>query len=294
MTRMFVFLASACFVAILAPAVTGQDPGTETGDVVRIESAQLQLIVDVSVAARDPGIIQLVRHVEGQEVRRGDVLVELDSKLEAANFGSAESELAVAKEESENDIDLRYAKVSQEVSGKVYQRSVDATKRYAKSVSGTELERLKLEVERARLSGEQAQRTSTINELNVESKRAQLEATRIRLEGRRVVSPVDGVVVQVYRQVGEGVQAAQPVARVIGLEKLKVACRCKLRDASPDVIGSDAVFVYQGKGFPAKVTFVSPEIDPDIQDFVVWAEIENLNRALKPGMQGAIELRTNE
>lgn len=259
-----------------------------------VDSAQLQLIVNVEIASREAGIIQSIGFVEGNEIKVGDVIVNLDKEQEFANEKSARSELDIAKEESNNDIDLRFAKVSVDVNRKVYQRSLNARKQFAKSVSKTELESLKLELERSRLSGEQAEKTAAVSELTVELRKAQLELARVRLESRQIKSPVSGVVVEVRRQVGEWVQAGQPIARVIDLKKLRVSCNCPLEKASPEAIAKKAIFVYEGNEYEAKVVFASPEIDPNVRDFIVLAEVENPNGVLKPGMGGSIKLRAKK
>lgn len=266
------------------------EPSTET-EPIEISSAQLQLIVNVEVAAKDAGVIESLQVVEGKEVLTGDVLARLDRDSAIASAEVAESELSIAKAQSKNDIDLRYAEVSKEVSGKVYQRSVNATKQFAKSVSKTETERLKLEHERASLSGEQAERTAVVNELTVGLKESQLALANVQLRNREIQSPVSGLVVQVYRQAGEWVQPGQPIARLIDLKTLRVSCRCYLKDASPDQIASEAIFVVADKQYKAKVVFVSPEIDPNVGDFIVWAEVENPTGALKPGMNGKVVLQ---
>ena len=258
---------------------------------IKINSAQLQLIVNVKIAASDAGVIEKISVTEGKHVEEGAVLLKLNQDRQQANSITAQNEFKIAKAESENDIDLKFAKVSTEVSGKVYQRSLNAVRQFAKSVSATELERLKLEWQRACLSGEQAQRTSTVNELNVDLKKAQLELATVELENRHIKSPVSGLVVEVYQQVGEWVQSGQPIARVIDLSKLRVSCRCYLKDASPETISEEATFVHDDKEYKAKVVFASPEIDPDVQDFIVWAEVQNPNGTLKPGVNGSIVLK---
>lgn len=271
-----------------------QASNNDDENAIEIEAAQLQLITNVEIAARAAGAIEKVSVKEGDKISAGDVLAKLDDEEACAAAKSARSELEISQEETRNDVDEKYAKVSMEVSGKVYQRSLNATKQYAKSVSGTELERLKLEYERARLSGEQAEMKSAINELKVDQMKAQLDLACVQLKNREIQSPVSGTVVQVYRQNGEWVQPGQPVARIIDLKKLRVSCRCYLEDASPDEISKEATFVYEDKEYKATVTFASPEIDPDLQDFSVWAEVENPDGILKPGMSGNIVLQKQE
>ena len=278
---------------VIVKADSKQDESVEksSSPYIKIDAAQLQLIVNVEVASSDAGIIKSIGYREGDAISKGDVLVSLDRDSELANANSARSELDIAKEESQNDIDLRFAKVSEDVNGKVYQRSLNATKQYARSISKTELERLKLELEKSQLSGEQAERTATVMKLTVGLKKAQMELADVRLKNRTIESPVSGTVVQVYRQVGEWVQSGQPIARVIDLDRLRVSCHCALTDASPNSIEKEATFVYDGQSYKANVVFISPEIDPTVQDFIVWAEVENSEGVLKPGMNGSIELK---
>lgn len=258
---------------------------------IKIKAAQLQLITNVEIAAKDAGVIESIEIVEGKKISVGDVIVTLDRDAACTNAEIAESELDIARQESKNDIDLRFAKVSTEVSGKVYQRSVNATKQFAKSVSKTELESLKLEFERAQLSGEQAENTAAVQELTVQLRTSQKELACLQLRDREIKAPVSGLVVQVFRQVGEWVQPGQSVARVIDLSKLRVSCRCYLKDASPEEITKTATFIHKGKEYKARVVFASPEIDPDVQDFIVWAEVENTSGELKPGVRGSMVLQ---
>ena len=283
-------IALIVFAFALVPCVA-QESNDNDNDTIKINSAQLQLIVNVEIAAREAGVIEKISAKEGNRVEEGEVLLQLDRDRAKANSITAKSEFEIAKAESENDIDLKFAKVSTEVSGKVYQRSLNAVKQFAKSVTVAELERLKLEFERACLSGEQAQRMSVVNGLNVDLRKAQLDLATAELDNRELKAPVSGVVVQVYRQVGEWVQPGEPVARVIDLSKLRVSCRCYLKDASPETISEEATFVLKDKEYKAKVVFASPEIDPDVQDFIVWAEVENPDGTLKPGVNGSILLK---
>lgn len=287
-------LATLFAFTFLLSVATAQGTHDAGGKTIKVNAAQLQLVVNVEVATTDPGLVEVITIKEGDTINEGDVIARLDRDAAEATVRTAASELEIAIEESRNDVDLQYAKVSKEVSNKVYQRSLNSVKQFAKSVSQTELEKLKLEVERARLSGEQAERTGVINGLTVDLKKAQLDLAEVQLEKRTIKSPVSGLVVQVYRQVGESVQSNETVARIIDLKRLRVSCRCYLKDASPDSLAKEATFIHDGNEYKAKVVFASPEIDPDVQDFIVWAEVENPDGVLKPGMRGSMQLKTRD
>ena len=66
-------------------------------------------------------------------------------------------ELVGARKAAESDVKVRYAKKSQEVAESELRRAIDSEKRLAQSVSQSEMEQLKLEVQRGVLEVEQAQ-----------------------------------------------------------------------------------------------------------------------------------------
>jgi macrolide-specific efflux system membrane fusion protein len=265
---------------------------------VSIPDSQLLLIVNVRIASRDAGVLQEVILNEGDEVSTGSLIARLDRELYDAELNAASKELAIAQEESENDIDSRYAKVSEEVNRKILDRSRRAVQQYARAVSKTELEQLRLELERSKLSGEQAERSEKVKSLTVNLKREQVNIAELRLGNRDIKSPANGIVTQIYRQPGEWVQSGEPIARIIGLDRLRVVCRCELSKAKPAELGERILFRPSNDPDAApivgKISFVSPEIEPVNQDYEVWAEIDNTDRKLLPGFGGTIEIELKE
>ena len=67
-------------------------------------------------------------------------MIELDSELHVAEFKAARAQEAIAALEAANDVEIRYADMSSQVSKKVFERSDRAQQQYAKSISKTELE----------------------------------------------------------------------------------------------------------------------------------------------------------
>ncbi len=267
-----------------------------SNDFLILEGAQLSLIENVRLSTRDPGVVESVLVREGQEVAADEVVATLDQEMFAAQRNAAQSELEIASQETKNDVDLQYAIVSTAVNKKVLERSRDAVSQYAKAISSTELERLDLELKRSTFSREQAERTLEVNRLTEGLKAEELAIAELRLKNRQLKSPVTGTVVEIFRQPGEWLNTGEPIARIVNLQKLRVKCLIDARTINHDMLGSDANFLLESLGkeisVPAKVVFVSPEIDPVEQDFAIWAEVDNSDKRLKAGMVGKLKIAT--
>lgn len=254
----------------------------------------LNPIETLRLATRDPGIIEEVLVAEGDSVSAGETIAVLDTSMYVAEVNAAKNELLVAKEETKNDVDLQYAKISRAVNEKVYQRSLAARTQFAKSISKTELEKLRLESERSRLSGLQAERERSIKQLNEALKTDRLTIAKIRMENRTIKSKIDGTVVEVFQKPGEFVNTGQPIARILNLNRLRVVCAGR-KGLNPNDVPKKATFKIEIDGevvsYPAKLTFVSPEIDPVRQSFPIWAEIQNTDGRLHSGQVGALEFK---
>ncbi|MFK7768511.1 MAG: efflux RND transporter periplasmic adaptor subunit [Mariniblastus sp.] len=267
---------------------------TSASDTVTLRGV-LDPIETLRLATRDPGIIQEVMVREGDIVKAGQTIAKLDHALFAAEVSAATNELEIAKQESRNDVDLQYAKISTGVNQQVLSRSREANSRFAKSVSNTEIEKLRLEYERSRLSGLQAELQQSINQLTENLKGDQVTIAKLRLDNRTIKSQIDGTVVEVLNTPGEYVAAGQPIARILNLNRLRVICAGSARIIDPNNVPDEATFVVTINGeevtYPAKITFISPEIDPLRQTFGVWAEIQNKDGRLRSGNVGDLKLK---
>ena len=296
MKRPIATLALLCICSFLCGGVNGQLEDANTDGVESLRGV-LEPVSTLRLATRDSGVISKLNVKEGDVVANGQTIAILDSDIYKAEKDAAARELAIAMEESQNDVDLEYAKISSDVNKKVLDRSHQANVQFAKTVSRTELERLKLEYERARLSGEQAERTQQIKRLTQQLKQSQLKIAEIRLKNRTINSTTNGTVVEVLYREGEFVNGGYPIARLIDTSRLRVKCLASAAQIERNSISQSATFTYQKDGeevsVPAKITFVSPEIDPVRQAYAVWAEIDNASGSLNPGTVGELKLLTN-
>jgi multidrug efflux pump subunit AcrA (membrane-fusion protein) len=105
------------------------------------------------------------------------------------------------------------------------------------------------------------------------------------------------MVVQIMIRNGEWVRPGDTVLRILRLDRLRAeglinASRLQEQDLMNHPVtlvvnpGTKQVMEFQGK-----ISFVSPEINPVNNQTRVWAEIENPDLKLKPGMRASLIIK---
>lgn len=146
-------------------------------------------------------------------------------------------------------------------------------------------------VERLKLSVEQAQLQSEVDALTRDVKARALDQARLQLARRGLRSPLDGEVAEVFRHRGEWLEPGQRVMRIVRLDRLKVEGFVDSREITSTLRGAavrvrvtpndeDKPVTVKGK-----VVFISSEISAVNAQVRVWAEVENPDLLLRPGLQ---------
>ena len=267
--------------------------GTPAG--IEIPSAVIKVSEEVAVPARDAGVLAKIEVKEGQLVEEGDCVVRLlDSDVRlAAERARLEAEIALRK--FKNDVDLRYARKSTEVARAELARSLDTNEKYPKTVSNSELDRQRLQVDQGELQIQKAEHEREVAGLTREIRDSEQKIASEQLERRTILAPLRGMIVEVLRRRGEWVQPGDTVVRIVRLDRLKAEGFVPARHASLDLVGSKVrlkVVSADNKTteFPGHIVFVNPEIDPLNSQVRVWAEVENLDLKLRPGMQATLTI----
>ena len=214
-----------------------------------------------------------------------------DARLEKRR---AQIELVGARKQADSDVKVRYAKKSLEVAETELRRALDSQKRLAQSVSESELDQLRLLVQKSSLEIEEAQLELELAHSERDLKENDLQLAEHDIAQRRVTAPLAGFVAEVNRHAGEWVQPGQTILRILRLDRLRaeglvssqaIATNSRAaRSSSPS--SSTAAQVE----FPGEVVFVSPEIDPVNGQVRIWAEIDNADLQLRPGLHGSMTI----
>lgn len=187
-----------------------------------LEGCLVSLIDEVKVPAREAGVIKRLAVRQGDVVKRGDVLAEIDDDQPQMEKRRAEAEHGQAKAKAESDVDVRYAEKAQDVAKATYIKAEQSHTRVPDSVTGVERDRLRLEWEKTELQIEQAKLERQLSSLAATSKQVELEAAEQGIERRKIRSPLDGEIEEVIPHEGEWLQPGEPLARIITIDRLYV------------------------------------------------------------------------
>ncbi len=233
---------------------------------------------DVTLTSPVAGTIVAIPREEGQRVRRGDTIVELERDLE-------ELEVERRKLIAESKAELTAAQRRVESLA----LDLDAIRRLfaaTQSVSREELRQKELDYELAR---------AEVERLQVAEEREQVEyrIAVAQVQKRLVVAPFDGVVVKVLPERGETIHPQQPLARIADVSRCRLVVYVPAAAAARVTTGGSASLKIDGLAAVVSgvVEFVSPVVDPSSGMREVKVLFENPNGNVTPGVSGSLLLR---
>ncbi len=255
-----------------------------------VESALLRLTQQVEVPARAQGVISAIHVSEGDSVEQGTLLAQMDDVEARLMEGRAAIELQLNKEKVTNDVAIRSAQRAVAFNQAEFKRVERASRDTPGSITISEIEEVRFRAEQAKLDLEKAQHERRQDQLSADLKAKELELSQYSIDVRKILAPINGVVVEVLRQPGEWVEPGEKVLRIVRMDRLRAEGMVHIRDLPPDLRGAPVSITMElpGKGettFAGKVIFVSPEISPVNGQVRVWAEVDNKDGLLKPGLR---------
>ena len=302
------FAVSLSAVALLIAAGVAPVAGQQTGP--HITHCFVSLIDDIQVSAQEEGLLvemqtedgRRVRIEEGQLVQQGALVAQLDDRQARLQLGAALAELQAAKARADDEIEVQYSQAAHAVAGAELAAAQSINRRVTGSKSSSEIRRLELTAERSRLQIDRSKMERRIAALTAEVNQAAVDAAKEAIYRRRVASPVDGMVVTVFKKPGEWVQAGEPVVRVARINRLRIEGFVSAAEYNASELAGRSVSVHtqlaRGRKLelPGRVTFVSPLVQAGNR-YRVRAEVENREEQgqwlLRPGMPAAMTVRLN-
>ena len=280
---------------LLTPALTTGLTAVRASD-VEVESVVVNLIAEVEVAAEEAGPLAELTVSEGSRVKTGDRLGQLDDRDAALQVAAAEIALRHATEQAKNKVKLLQAEESLKLANLELDRATTANQELARVVSESQLSKLQLEVRRAELNVEQAREDLAAAGRAVEAAANELAVAQRARERRQILAPIDGIVVDVRRRVGEWLEPGKFVVRLVRDDRLRATGFVKLEQLTAPLEGQPATLLVELSGakatpFTGRVTFVSPEANPINRQVKLIAEFDNRDGRLRAGLPARMTVR---
>lgn len=290
-----VMLGQSCCVWLVALSLAGP---TAPERHIAVDGL-VRLIEYVDVPARRDGRLEKFVVKEGAYVQHDAILGRIDAAEARLTLERTQLEHQLAVERANSVIALKSARLIQEVSNGEFQRAILAKQAAPASISITEFERLRLEAEKSTNELTRLTEEQRFAALTAQSKSVEMQLARLAVEERQVLSPIDGIIVQIHRREGEWVHQGEKVIRIVRIDRLRVEAYVNLHSALSSLDNARAVFDVDfpdlpSQQFEGEVVFLNPEADPVNGQIRIWAEIENRGRLLRPGQRGRLKVYPQE
>jgi len=275
--------------------------------VVSVNDCIVQFARQVEVPALATGAIREVLVRPNQSIQKSSVLARLDDEALRIQREAAQLRITVAERDAQDEIELDYASAVLEEAQSDLDSHRSLHRDRSGAVSRSQLRRLELAVERAKLEVARADKDRYDASVQLQMRNADLKSIDQRLTQLVSVAPFDGVVLAVHKQPGEWIEAGQPIARVASIDRLHVHALVSLDELSPQRCRRGIVEVYwrdASSGQTKSLSGFVQSVDSDILQggrFRFHAEIKNYLETnadggdgdwmLKPGMAVQLKIR---
>jgi macrolide-specific efflux system membrane fusion protein len=267
----------------------------------RIRDCLLKASAEVQLPAQEAGVLVELKAFEGQEVQLDQFLGRIDDSQPRLQKKAAEAERAVTIEKGKSTVNDRYSSKASDVAYQEWQKGLESNRNAERSVSQVEIMRLQLTWEKGKLEYERAQEERKIENLTTLAKDVDVEAAEDAIRRRQLIAPISGVVVELTPHVGEWLKPGDPVLKIVNMELLKIEGYVNIKHFRQDQLQNRTVIAEVDMGtktplnVPAKITFVSPVVEPG-GEYRIKVEIQNRKNPqsgdwiLKPGLSAELVL----
>jgi HlyD family secretion protein len=256
-----------------AARYTNPEVRTITSTILATGIIRLQVGAEVRVGSQLSGIVEELNVIVGSQIKRGDIIAQIDSRSLQARLDQALAQVTVLEQE------LRRAEVSLERAQRLDVEQL---------APATDVEDRMLDLAEVRARLEKARRDAAVVETD-------LSYSVIR-------SPITGTVASVSTQKGETVAAAfttPTFATIIAENSLELVAMVDETDIGNIEVGNPVEFTveaYPAKDFAGVVKLIAPKgtIISGVVNFEVMIDIDSPAAVLRPDMTANVSVRTAE
>jgi membrane fusion protein, multidrug efflux system len=222
-----------------------------------------------TIAAKISGTVKAIAVNDNQRVKQGDLLVEIDPvdynvryreasssvNAERAKLSEAETRIAAAKANLElQRATLKLADIEKTRSENLYQKEVLARDRYDRAVTNYDVAVAQVKAAEEQLRNAESQKLTQAS--TIRQKEAAADMAELNTQYTKIYAPADGYVTKKSVQLGNQIQAGQPLMAVVGLQDIWVTANFKetqMTNIRPGQRVEIEVDSYPGRTFTGRV-----------------------------------------
>ncbi len=232
----------------------------------------------VEIRTRYSGYIKSIPFNVGDQIKAGDVLLELNDSENQELLSKSKASLTVANAQ------LKAQVTTEELAQKAYQRllvlqksGVSTKQQMEEAVANLAIEKSETELEEAR----------------VEQAKSDVEQSRLRLQENKILAPTNGFLAERMVDIGDLAKPDVALMKIVNLDVVRTIVHVVEKDYEDVKKGQKAaitVDAFPDKSFSGNVKHIAPVLDPQTRTAAVHIEIPNQDFALKPGMHARVQI----
>lgn len=286
-----------------APATPASSQPRE--GVIYVKGGFVTAIKDVDLAAKEAGIISKITAKLGDEVKEGDLLVNMDDKDAQIKVEAAAAELSVAETQAASDAEIVAAVHTVGVAKAEYETSINIRRKNPDAISETQVRRDELQWRKAIAQEGVARMEHDMHGKTVKVKGAQCKAAQNELDKRQIVSSVNGVVEDIFKDEGEWCPLGERLVRIVQMDRLRVVGFVQAKYGhQDDVLGRrvEVDVLLPNRTKPLRVSGVIDFASPVVanNEFRVHVDIDNVKDErtdrwqISPGVRADMEINMTQ
>ena len=233
----------------------------------------------VDVTAQRTGVVAKVLADVGTPVHKGELLAQLDDRQLVADHEAAVAKALSVEQDAKNwETEIKLVDNDLARDEELYKNQLITLQQ--------------LEHSRFKAEGARQQREREVQ--STREAKAKAQALQLELDKTKIIAPFDGVVARRYVRMGQQVAPNDRLFWVTATAPLNVRFTLP-QEMVAKVKPGEVVTVAAGNDGPehqAKVTLVSPVVDPSSSTFDVQAQVLGAPGELRPGMTVNIRVKT--
>jgi HlyD family secretion protein len=252
----------------------------------------IQSRVPVAVSTKITGILEKLYADQGDRVKKGQLLAEIDSvELRARAAAAQAAKNRAQRELSRAQADVGKAQANLGLAQSNYQRDQDVFKPGYISQAAFDTTKAQLRVAESEVHASQA--TVTALQAAVKQAESETHAAQALHNYTRILAPMDGLITSRKAEVGTTVSPGTPIFQLVNLDTVWVAAWLDQSQMAQIKEGQQAAIrLRSGRHYQGRVERINAEADTVTRELEVDVKFEQLPQPLVIGEEAEVDIDT--